>query len=214
MVEPLSLVLGVAGAAWGVAADRISSRWPAHEDGSARKMDWRTIVLAAFGAVALAAVPVRFGGAAERVLFLALFATLTLQMATDLDQRLLPGILTLPVRVAGALVLVWGGDSLVNRQPAWLAVGAAIVLPLVLYVISLPFGDGAFGEGDVVYLAGVGLVLGAIRLVIAVFASAIIGGVVIVLLLATRRVTLRSYIPLGPLLIVGTLWAALLPATS
>jgi leader peptidase (prepilin peptidase)/N-methyltransferase len=213
-VEPLSIVLGAVGAVWGVAADRISSRWPAHEDGSVRRVDWRTAVVAGFGAVALAAVPIRFEDGAERVLFWALFAMLTLQMAVDLDQRLLPHVLTLPVVVVGVLVLAWGGNSLVNRQPVWLVVVAAIALPAVLYLLSLPFGDGAFGEGDVVYLAGVGLFLGAIRLVIAVFAGALIGGVVIGALLATRRITVRSYIPFGPLLIVGTLWATLLPASS
>ena len=125
-MEPLALVFGLCGAVWGVASDRISARWPAHEDGSVRRLDWRTPIVAIFGALALAAVPIRFGDAAERALFGAVFATLVLMMATDLDQKLLPDVLTLPIVVVGAAVLVWGGDSLVNRQPAWLAIAAAI----------------------------------------------------------------------------------------
>jgi leader peptidase (prepilin peptidase)/N-methyltransferase len=207
-------VLGVAGAVWGVAADRIGARWPAHEDGSVRRVDWRTVVVAAFGAVALAAVPIRFGGIEERLLFGAVFAALVLMMATDLDQKLLPDELTLPVIVLGAVVLVWGGDSLVSRSPAWLAVAGAILLPLVLYAISIPFGEGALGGGDVKFLAGVGLLIGALRLVLAVFVGAMLSGLVIVALLAARRVTLKSYIPFGPFLILGAVWAALLPASS
>ena len=213
-MEPLALVFGLSGAVWGVASDRISARWPAHEDGSVRSVDWRTPVVAIFGALALAAVPIRFGDAAERVLFGAVFAALVLMMATDLDQKLLPDLLTLPVFVVGAVVLVWGGDSLVNRQPAWLAIAAAIGIPLLLYAASLPFGEGAFGGGDVKFLAGIGLLVGGLRLVLAVFVGALLSGVVILALLAAKRVTLKSYIPFGPFLILGAVWAALLPAGS
>jgi len=213
-MESLALVLGLCGAVWGVASDRISARWPAHEDGSVRSVDWRTPVVAIFGALALAAVPIRFGDPAERALFGVVFAALVLMMATDLDQKLLPDVLTLPVFFVGAAVLVWGGDSLVNRQPPLLAIAAAIGIPLLLFAASLPFGEGAFGGGDVKFLAGIGLLVGALRLVLAVFVGALLSGLVILALLAAKRVTLKSYIPFGPFLILGAVWAALLPAGS
>jgi leader peptidase (prepilin peptidase)/N-methyltransferase len=213
-VEPLAIALGVLGAVWGVAADRISARWPAHEDGSVRRVDWRTPIVAIFGAVALAAVPIRFGGTSERALFGAVFAALILLIATDLDQRLLPDVITLPLFVVGLAVLVWGGDSLINRQSPWLAIAVAIGLPLLLYVCSLPFGEGAFGGGDVKFLAGIGLLIGGLRLVLAVFAGVLLSGVVIAALLVARRITLKSYIPFGPFLIIGAVWIALLPAGS
>ena len=213
-MEPLALVFGLCGAVWGIASDGISARWPAHEDGSVRSVDWRTPVVAIFGALALAAVPIRFGDPAERALFGVVFAALVLMMATDLDQKLLPDVLTLPVFVVGAAVLVWGGDSLVNRQPPLLAIAAAIGIPLLLFAASLPFGEGAFGGGDVKFLAGIGLLVGALRLVLAVFVGALLSGLVILALLAAKRVTLKSYIPFGPFLILGAVWAALLPAGS
>jgi prepilin signal peptidase PulO-like enzyme (type II secretory pathway) len=213
-MEPLAVVFGIAGAAWGVAADRIGARWPAHEDHSVRRIDWRTPVVAIFGAVALAAVPIRYGDVAERALFGAVFAAMVLMIATDLDQRLLPDELNLPLLALGVIVLLWGGDTLINRQPAWLVVLAAIVVPLLMYVVSLPFGEGALGGGDVKFLAGIGLLIGAIRLVLAVFVGALLSGLVIAVLLGTRRISLKSYIPFGPFLIIGAVWAALLPATS
>jgi len=213
-VEPLAVALGLVGAVWGFVADRISARWPAHEDGSVRRVDWRTPIVVIFGALALAAVPVRFGDSSERALFGAVFAALVLLMATDLDQRLLPDVVILPLFVVGAAALVWGGDTLVNRQPAWLAIAVAIGLPLVLYVASLPFGEGAFGGGDVKFLAGIGLLTGALRLVLAVFVGALLSGVLIVALLGAKRITLKSYVPFGPFLIIGAIWAALLPAAS
>jgi leader peptidase (prepilin peptidase)/N-methyltransferase len=95
-----------------------------------------------------------------------------------------------------------------------LAVLGAIVVPGLLFVASLPFGEGAFGGGDVKFLVSVGLLTGFLRIVIAVFAGAMIAGVVIVTLLLARRVTMKSYIPFGPFLIIGAVWATLLPASS
>ena len=40
-------------------------------------------------------------------------------------------------------------------------------------------------------------------------AGALLSGVVILVLLATRRVTLRNYIPFGPFLIIGAFWSVL-----
>ena len=118
-VDPLAFVFGAAGLIWGMASDRISARWPAHEDGSVRRVDWRSVVVVAFGAIALAVVPIRFGDPGQRLLFGVYFGVCVLLMATDLDQRLMPDVLTLPLIALGALALVWGGDSLVSRSPAW-----------------------------------------------------------------------------------------------
>ena len=213
-LDPIVLAFGLCGAIWGAVADRIGARWPAHEDGSVRGVDWRSAVVVAFGIVALAMVPTRFDSVGERALFGLYFAALVLLMATDLDQRLMPDVVTLPLMALGLAALAWGGDSLVSRESPWLAIAGAVVVPGILLLISLPFGEGAFGLGDVKLLVSVGLVAGLARIVLAAFAGALLGGVGIVVLLATRRVTLKSYIPFGPFLIAGTVWAMLLPAAS
>ena len=213
-VDPLVVAFGTCGAVWGVVADRIAARWPAHEDGSVRHVDWRTVVVVAFGVVALAVVPVRFDTVGERALFGFYFAALVLLMGTDLDQRLLPDVVTLPLMVLGLAALAWGGNSLVSRESFWVAIAGAILIPGILLLVSLPFGEGAFGVGDVKLLVSVGLLAGLARIVIAAFAGVMLGGVGIALLLVTRRVTLKSYVPFGPFLIAGAVWAMLLPASS
>ena len=213
-VDLVAVLFGLIGLVWGLGADRIAARWPAHEDGSVRKVDWRTPVVALFAVVALAAVPVRFDDFGQRLLFGAFFAACVLLMATDLDQRLMPDVVTLPLVVLGAAALVWGGDSLVSRSPAWTAVLGAIAVPGLMYLASLPFGEGAFGAADVKFLLALGLLAGLIRIVIAAFVGAMVGGVVVFALLIARRLTLRSYVPFGPFLIIGAVWAVLLPASS
>ncbi len=210
----LAIPFGLGGLVWGIAADRISARWPAHEDGLVRGIDWRSVVVAIVATAMLAMVPIRFEDAGQRLLFTVFFAACALLLATDLDQRLMPDVITLPLIVIGAVALAWGGDTLVTKAPPWVAIAAAIVVPLAMLALSLPFGEGAFGGGDVKFLIGAGLLIGATRLVIGMFAGALLAGVAIVGLLVSRRITLKSYIPFGPFLIAGVIWVTLLPSST
>ena len=130
--------------------------------------------------------------------------------ATDLDQRLLPDVLTLPViPVALVYALSAGSNPLVGGRDCSPS-SAALIIPAVLYLPSIPFGAGAFGLGDVKLLVGVGLLAGGSRALGSVIFALVLGGIVIIALLATRRIGRRSYIPFGPFFILGALWAVLL----
>jgi leader peptidase (prepilin peptidase)/N-methyltransferase len=213
VVEPLSLILAVAGAALGVAADRFSTRWPPHDEEEhppVRPIDWRTVVCGVIGAVALGLLPYRFGGNVLAFLvFGAWFVTLVVGLATDLDSRTLPDELTIPVIPIALVYALSGLNPLVGGEvlPAILA---AALIPAVLYIPSIPFGAGAFGLGDVKLLAGMGLLLGGERGLGGTIFGLVLAGVVLLGLLVTRRVGRKSYVPFGPFLIIGALWAALI----
>lgn len=212
-IGPLAIVLAIGGAVWGIAADRISTHWPDHDadEGfiAGRAIGWRTAVVAAFGAIGLGALPSRFEAPLELVVFGAYVAVLVLLLATDLDQRLLPDVITLPLIPLALLFALSGQNPLVGGA-VLPAIAAAVIIPALLYLPSLLFGPGAFGLGDVKLLVTVGLVSGAYRAVAGTLVGVIVAGVVIVGLLVTRRVSLKSYIPFGPFLILGALWAILL----
>ena len=91
-----------------------------------------------------------------------------------------------------------------------LAVAAAVSIPAVLYLPSIPFGAGAFGIGDVKFLAGMGLMVGGERALGGTLFGLIVAGVVLLLLLLTRRIGRKSFVPFGPFLIVGALWVVLI----
>jgi leader peptidase (prepilin peptidase)/N-methyltransferase len=207
-VTPLALGLGVVGLVLGILSDRLATRWPEHDDETpaGRPIGWRTVVCAAFGAFAFAILPSRFAGdPLALALFGAWFATLVVGMATDLDQRLLPDVLTLPVIPVALVYAVSGRNPLVGPElvPALIV---ATAVPLVLYLLSIPFGEGAFGIGDVKLLVGVGLMSGAIRAFTGLVSGLLAAGIVLIVLLVTRRVTMKSYIPYGPFLIFGAIW--------
>jgi leader peptidase (prepilin peptidase)/N-methyltransferase len=86
------------------------------------------------------------------------------------------------------------------------AVVIAVVVPLGLLVLSIPFGSGAFGMGDVKLLVGVGLMLGIVRAFSGLLAGLIAAGLVLAILLATKRIGRQSFVPFGPFLIFGALW--------
>jgi prepilin signal peptidase PulO-like enzyme (type II secretory pathway) len=213
-MEPIAWLLGTGGAALGVVADRFATRWPEHDDEHppGRVVDWRTAVVGIVGALAFGLLTPRFGGdPLAVVIFGAWFATLVVGLATDLDQRLLPDVLTLPV-IPVALVYALSGRNPLVGDEIVLAIVAAVVIPAILYLPSIPFGAGAFGLGDVKLLVGVGLLTGGSRALGSVIVALVLGGLVIVVLLLTRRIGRRSYLPFGPFFILGTLWAVLLRA--
>jgi leader peptidase (prepilin peptidase)/N-methyltransferase len=211
-VEPLAALLGAGGFGLGLAADRLATRWPEHDEEHppGRAVDWRTAIVALVGALALGLLPIRFGSdPLAFAIFGAWFVTLVIGLATDLDQRLLPDVLTLPVIPVALVYALSGANPLVGTEVV-LAVVAAVAIPALLYLPSIPFGAGAFGLGDVKLLIGVGLLAGGSRALGSVIFALALAGVVIVVLLATRRIGRRTYIPFGPFFIIGALWAVLL----
>ena len=172
-------------------------------------MDWRTLAVMATGGAALWALPTRFADPGTLALFGTWFLVLQLLLATDLDQRLLPDVITLPMIPIALALAAFNVDSLVRGQLVF-AVIAAIILPLALFALSIPFGAGAIGLGDIKLLVSVGLLTGLGRATLGVVAAALLSGIVVIVLLAIRRVTLKSYIPFGPFLIAGAFWSVLL----
>ena len=205
-------VVGAAiGLLWGLTADRIAARWPEHEDGRVRPVDWRTPIVALAGLAAGGLVVDRFAGNVAWLTLMAVeIGALVLLFATDLDQRLLPDWITYPLGALALAAFVLGVGPYVRdtTELAW-AAGAAFGIPLVLYLLSIPFGSGAIGPGDLKLLAAVGLLAGPGRLFLGLLGGAIVAALVILVLLALRRITLKTYVPYGPFLIVGLLWALL-----
>ncbi len=209
-MTPLAVVLAIAGALWGYASDRFAVRWPAHEkDEGGRAPGWRTLVAVLTGAVALGAVTLVYEDSVARLVFGAYLAALVLMLAIDLDQRLLPDELTLPAIPIALVFALAGANPLVGPGGLPVTIVVALGLPLVLFAMSIPFGAGAFGLGDVKLLVSVGLLVGPWKLIGGVVYGVLGAGVVIVLLLVLRRITLKTYVPFGPFLVFGAMWALL-----
>lgn len=209
-----SILIGLAGllgGAFGYASDRLAARWPAHDDGSIRPTDWRTPLVVIVGALAFGATVARFGASPLHLVVVGIYvAALVVMFATDLDQRLLPNVLTLPLIPYAILVFAAGASPFVLsvEELAW-AAAAAIVVPLGLFLLAIPFGRGAIGEGDLKLLVSAGLFAGATKLFYGLVVGAAAAGITVGVLVFVRRLTLKSFVPYGPFLITGMLWSIL-----
>jgi leader peptidase (prepilin peptidase) / N-methyltransferase len=199
------------GIAFGYGSDRLAARWPEHEDRSVRKRDWRTPVVTIAGGLAFAATVARFGANPVHLgVVFAYVAVLVVLFAIDLDQRLLPNLLTYPLIVFAIAVYAAGASPFIPKVEdlAW-AAAAAVIVPVALFLLAIPFGQGAIGEGDLKLLVSVGLFAGASKLFAGLVVGALAAGIVVAILVFIRRLSMKSFVPYGPFLIAGTLWAIL-----
>jgi leader peptidase (prepilin peptidase)/N-methyltransferase len=203
---------GVAGMVLGVVADRLAARWPEHEPGTPyRRSDWRTVFVALTGAIVFAGLVLRWPDPRDLLLLLIFCSALTVLLATDLDQKLLPDLLTLPLIVFAAIVLLAGWSPLLAGKELALVSGlaAGVGAPVLLFVTDYVL-KGALGEGDLKLAASIGLLAGVSAFFGGFLLASIAASVVILALIAARRIGLRSAIPFGPVLIFAAFAAMLL----
>jgi leader peptidase (prepilin peptidase) / N-methyltransferase len=201
------------GGGLGLAADRLSTRWPAHEPGvTARGFDWRTLVVAISGAALFAGLVLRWSEPRDLLLLGIFAAALIMLLATDLDQKLLPDLLTLPLIAYAGVLLVLGVSPLLGDlgMPLVSAVAAGIGAPALLFASDRVL-HGDLGAGDLKLAAAVGLLAGVSRLFAGFLVASIGFSAVLLGLIAVRRLGLRSAVPFGPVLIGAAGLAMVLP---
>jgi leader peptidase (prepilin peptidase)/N-methyltransferase len=206
------LLAAVVGAVWGALAERLSARWPARAEGQVRALDWRSVAVPIASATAFAALAARWTEPRDVLILVAYAAVLMVLLATDLDQRLLPDILTLPLIPIVLAIVLLGWDPLLADKgwPIVSAVAAAVGAPLLLLLSDRVLGGG-LGMGDVKLAVSLGLMSGVTRLVGGFLVASIAGALVLLVLIALRRLSLKSTVPFGPVLIAAGILAALLP---
>src|SRR5687768_13436271 len=146
----VALIAAVAGAALGLVADWLSTRWPDHEpDNKRRWPDWRTVLVPLAGAAVGVALVTRWSEPRDLAVLGIYCAALLVLLATDLDQKLLPDLITLPLIVLCGVVfaLNWApplADKSFGQVSGLLA---AVALPAFLFV-SDRLLRGDLGGGD------------------------------------------------------------------
>lgn len=202
----MSLVAIAVGAIFGVGgflAERLASVWPADE-ARGRPIGIRSVLLGGVSAVAAGVVVLRselpWWATAAHLVVLALLLVLT---ATDLEQRRLPHLVLDPLIVLSAVFVPFnpGLDPVMALIGAAAAVGFLGVLALLV--------RGGLALGDLYLVAPIGLVLGWPAIFTALFAAAFLAAGTSIVLLALKRVGMRSYIPFGPFLVAGAVVALL-----
>src|SRR5688572_18571401 len=127
----------------------------------------------------------------------------------DLDHKLLPDSLTLPLRWAGLLVNVTGLFATLQSSVLGAAAGY-LALWSVYKLFKLVTGKEGMGYGDFKLLAAIGAWLGWQLLPVVILLSAVVGSVVGIALIAFGGRSSQAAIPFGPYLaaagFVALLW--------
>lgn len=129
-------------------------------------------------------------------------------LAFDLKHRLILDVITLPAMAVGVALSLVSPDLSPLRSLFGIAVGGLALLPFAVISSLFHHGEG-FGWGDLKLgmvigaITGMSLSYGSLYTLWALIAGTLIGGVVTVLLLVTRRLSFRDAVPYGPFLVVG-----------
>jgi len=211
--DAVAVVFALLGGAIGFAADALAHRWPEHEEDhiARQRFDWRTVTLVVAGAVAFGLLGARFGSDATALaLYVPLFAALLVLLATDLDQRLLPDLVTLPLIVFAAAVLVLNVSPALESKSLGMISGlaAGVGFPILLFITDRIFGGG-LGQGDLKLAVSLGFFFGLSAFFYGLLLASIGVSVVLIALMVARRLTMKSFIPFGPILIFAAFIAAL-----
>lgn len=177
-----------------------------------RGLDWRTPAMVLVGAIAFGALAARWTGTRDLVVLVPYFAALVVLMATDLDQRLLPDLVTLPLIPLALIAVLTGIDPLLQSKDLAIvsSVIAALGAPAFLILTSLVM-KGGIGIGDLKLAVSIGLLSGISLFVVGFLVAAAASSVILVALMGARRIGRRTLIPFGPVLIGAGIIAALLP---
>jgi len=124
------------------------------------------------------------------------FVILLLISLYDLKQQRIPNRLILAGLITGGIFALC--------DPSWMwliGAGVGFAVMLIIYLIF----PGATGEGDVKLAMVIGLFLGYPNVLEAIGLSYIIGAVIAIILLLTRQMSLKSSLPFGPFMAVGSI---------
>lgn len=137
---------------------------------------------------------------------LVLAAALIALFAIDLEHQLLPDRITLPGIVAGLVFSLFLPPGLRD------AVIGVLIGGGVLWVLSETYfrvrGIEGMGFGDVKMLAMVGAWLGVKMVIVTFILSSMLGGLVGVILIGSRRADMATRVPFGTMLAVAALVAS------
>jgi leader peptidase (prepilin peptidase) / N-methyltransferase len=170
-------------------------------------------IVEAAGAVTGIVIALVFGPTLQTVAALGFTWTLLALSLIDIDHKLLPDSLTLPLLWAGLLLSLFtfnGAPLFADLRSSVIGAAAGYLsLWLVFHVFKLVTGKEGMGYGDFKLLAALGAWLGWQLLPLVILLSAAVGAVAGIALIVVQGRSRHTPLPFGPYL-AGAGWIALL----
>jgi leader peptidase (prepilin peptidase)/N-methyltransferase len=152
----------------------------------------------------------KFGPQPETLVFLPFLSGMVVLFFTDLDEQLLPDVVTYPLAAAGLVLAAWNGrldlapgllgSGSVSGRLLSAAAGAALgagVFVVMMVVWKALFVREAMGWGDPKLMLGVGAFTGIPGVVLTILLASVAGTLVNLPLLLAGRRRMTSEVPFG-----------------
>ena len=135
----------------------------------------------------------------EKIAVLGLFSTLLVIFVADLKYHIIPDSMQILLLVFSVILSVGTGRdlSLLN-----ILVSGAIIMSPILFLFLITLGRG-MGFGDVKFAFTMGVLLGTVGGIIALYIAFVTGAVVGVFLMLMKKRGMKSKIAFGPFLVIG-----------
>jgi len=205
----LAIVAGMIGSALGVPLARIAERMLRKRRRFSRPV---LVVAVAATGVLVALVVWVFGAGGELPAYLYLAFIAVVLSLVDIAEKRLPNAVVYPsLVVLPALLMIASASS-----GSWSALVGAFLGGAALftfYFVLALVSPSSIGMGDVKLAAVLGLALGYLgwtSVLVGSVAAFLVGGLVALVALAARRVTLQGSIPFGPSMLAGAFLGVLL----
>ena len=144
---------------------------------------------------------VRLGFSAELAVALVFISLLVIITVSDIAYMLIPNKVLFPFAI-----LLFGLRISVPHTPWWDGLLAAAVGFCILLLVSV-VSKGGIGGGDIKLFFVIGLVLGTLQTLLALFLSSIIGAVFGIFILKKKGKGRKASIPFGPSIAVAAIIA-------
>jgi leader peptidase (prepilin peptidase)/N-methyltransferase len=147
---------------------------------------------------------IHLGPSVKLLLYMVYSIVFALILITDFERRLILNAVTFP-----AILFALAASFVTPEMTWWSALAGGVIgfafFSLAVLVGNLVYGRGALGEGDISLALFVGLITGFPLIIEAIVLTIVIGGAIVIILLALRIRRLHDYIPYGPFLIAGAI---------
>ena len=145
--------------------------------------------------------------------FLLLTPLIVSALVIDYRKQIIPNRLTLTIFELGIIFTFISGLSDINtfaNRVLGLFVGGGIFL-IITFIGGLIAGKEAMGFGDVKLMGALGLIFGMSSIIMIAVISFLLGAIISIFLLATKKKKSSEYIPFGPFIVLGTFLVMFVP---
>lgn len=155
-----------------------------------------------------------FGSGIKLIEYLILIPMFIAVFVIDYRKQIIPNRLVLMIFEVGLVFAFISGISSANifiDKLLGMVAGAGIFL-LITLIGGFIAGKEAMGFGDVKLMGALGLIFGLVNIIMIAVLSFLLGSVISIILLATKKKKSNEYIPFGPFIIMATIIIMLVPS--